>query len=103
MTEPQDMMTEDPATAGVMEEEPAVALGAAMTAFAQALFTIMRASGLPLTEEMSGGIIMLIHAILMFPLFAGVLIRFFVFSPKSYLQGVQTAYEAAAEGEAVVR
>ena len=82
-----------------MNTEPALALGAALTALAQATFLILRAAGIGITQDLENGVIAFITALLMFPLLTGYLIRFFVFAPDTVDEEVEMAYEDGfAEG-----
>lgn len=82
----------------VMNTEPAVALGAAVTAFLQAFFMLLRAFNVGATAEMEQATTTLVQALLMFPLVAGFLIRFFVFSPETYEEDVTAAYTVGRSG-----
>lgn len=84
----------------VMNTEPAVALGAAVTAFLQAFFMLLRAFNVGATAEMEQAAVGIVQALLMFPLVAGFLIRFFVFSPATHEEEVIDAYyTGVAESE----
>jgi hypothetical protein len=81
----------------VMNTEPAVALGAAVTGFLQAFFLLLRAFNIGATAEMEQATTLIVQSLLMFPIIAGFLIRFFVFSPETHEEEVFDAFYEGME------
>ena len=81
----------------IMNTEPSVALGAGVTAFLQAFFMLLRAFNIAATAEMEQATTLIVQSLLMFPLVAGFLIRFFVFSPETYENEVVAAFYEGVE------
>lgn len=86
------LLTTNTDNASLMDKEPAVALGTAMTAFLAAIFALLRAFNIAATAEMEASVTALVVALLMFPAVSGFLIRFFVFSPQSAAEIAQGTY-----------
>lgn len=82
----------------IMNTEPAVALGTAVTAFLQAFFMLLQAFNVGATADMAQATTTLVQALLMFPLISGFLIRFFVFSPETYEDDVDNAFYVGRMG-----
>ena len=86
------LLTTNTDDASLMDREPAVALGTAMTAFLAAVFALLRAFNVAATAEMEAATTAFVVALLMFPAISGFLIRFFVFSPNSAAEIAQGTY-----------
>jgi hypothetical protein len=77
-----------------MKSEPAVGIGGSISAILFALYAILRASGVPVTDEMTDGITALVLALCAFPAVAGFITRFFVYSPASVEKIATEQYDA---------
>lgn len=88
-----DLYRQNTANPTLLQSEPAITVGAAMTAFLQALFMVLRAFNVAATAEMEQSAIALVTALLMFPAIAGIVIRFFAFSQNSAAQIAQGTYQ----------
>jgi hypothetical protein len=78
----------------ITQREPAVSIGATVSTILLAVFAILKASGIAVTDEMTDGITALILALCSIPAVAGVLTRFFVYSPASVEKIATTQYQA---------
>jgi hypothetical protein len=77
-----------------MQTQPAIAIGGALSAVLYAVFAILKAAGVEVTDEMTDGINALILALCAIPAVAGVITRFFVFAPASVVQEANKQYTA---------
>ncbi len=77
-----------------LQKEPAVSIGATITAILLAVYAILRASGVSVTDEMTNGINALVLSLCAIPAVSGVLTRFFVYSPNSVERIADKQYEA---------
>lgn len=66
-----------------MKSEPAVSIGTTISAVMLAVFAILKASGMGVTDEMTTGINALVTALCAVPAVSGALTRFFVYSPTT--------------------
>ncbi len=65
------------------KKEPVVGIGASITAILYAVYAILRASGVGVTDEMTDGINAFVLALCAIPAVSGFLTRSFVYSPAS--------------------
>ncbi len=80
----------------VTQNEPAVSIGVIVSAILAAVYAILKASDVGVTDEMTSGINSLVLALCAIPAVSGFVTRFFVFSPntterltdESYLAGL---------------
>ena len=77
-----------------MKREPAVSIGATVSAILFALFAILKASGVGMTDELTTGINALVTALCAVPAVSGFLTRFFVYAPASVEKIADTQYQA---------
>lgn len=80
-----------------MSKEPAVSIGTSITGVLAALFIVLRASGIGVTQDMSDGLTALVLALCAIPAISGLLTRMFVWSPNSVQKEVD---KAALTGDA---
>ena len=66
-----------------MNKEPSIGIGASLSAVLFAVFAILKASGVNVTDDMTTGINALILSLCAIPAVSGVITRFFVYSPNS--------------------
>jgi len=78
----------------MIQNEPAVGIGASLSAALYAIFLILKASGVDVTDDMTNGINALIVALCAIPAVGGFLTRFFVYSPNSVEKIANTQYNA---------
>ena len=74
-----------------LSKEPAMSIGASITAVLIALFAVLRAFGVGVTDDMSSSITALVVALCAVPAVSGFLTRFFVVSPDTARQATETA------------
>ncbi len=67
----------------IARKEPAVGIGASITAILYAVYAILRVSGVEVTDDMARSVETLVLALCAIPAVSGFLTRFFVFSPNS--------------------
>ncbi len=67
----------------VARKEPAVGIGASISAILYGVYAILRASGIEVTEDMVSGVNALMLALCAVPAVSGFLTRFFVSSPDT--------------------
>lgn len=72
-----------PVPSGALGSEPAATIGVSISAVLVALFAVLRAFGVGVTDEMSDSITALVVALCAVPAVSGWLTRFFVYSPRS--------------------
>lgn len=72
------------------KHEPAVGIGATLTAVLYGLYAVLRASGVGVTDDMTEGINALVLALCAVPAVSGAITRFFVYAPAS-VEKIQTA------------
>ncbi len=77
-----------------MKTEPSIGIGASLSAVLFAVFAILKASGVNVTDDMTNGINALIVALCAIPVVSGVITRFFVYSPNSVETIANTQYSA---------
>lgn len=75
-------------------KEPAIGIGGSITAVLFAVFAVLKASGVPVTEDMSAGLNALTLALCAVPAISGFITRFFVYSPNSVESIANTQYNA---------
>lgn len=88
-----DLYRQNTANPGLLESEPAVSIGTAVSALLAALFALLRAFNVAATAEMETATTAFVLALLMFPAIAGIVIRFFAFSQNSAAQIAQGTYQ----------
>jgi hypothetical protein len=79
---------------GPMQTQPAITIGGSLSAILFAVFAILKAQGVEVTEEMTDGIEALIYALCAIPAVAGVITRFFVFAPATVVKEANRQYLA---------
>ena len=77
-----------------MKQEPAVGIGGALSAILYAVFAILKASDIEVTQEMTDGITALILALCAIPAVGGFITRFFVYAPATVERIADTQYGA---------
>ena len=90
-------MTTQPVPKNIMAKEPALSIGASASAILVALFGVLRASGVGITDDLSDSVTALVLALCAVPAVSGWLTRFFVYSPASTQALVN---DAATTGQA---
>ncbi len=92
------MPTEKPTPKGALNTEPATTIGGSITAVLIALFAVLRAFGVGITDDMSEGLTALVLALCAIPAVSGFLTRFFVVSPET---AVKATNQSAKTGNAI--
>jgi len=77
-----------------MNKEPSIGIGASLSAVLFAVFAILKASGVNVTDDMTTGINALILSLCAIPAVSGIITRFFVYSPNSVEVIANTQYNA---------
>lgn len=67
----------------IARKEPAVGIGASISVILYAVYGILQASGIEVTEDMARGVEALVLALCAIPAVSGLLTRHFVFSPDT--------------------
>lgn len=65
------------------KHEPAVGIGGSITALLYAVFAILKAADIGVTDEMTDGITALVLALCAVPAVGGFITRFFVYAPAT--------------------
>ncbi len=76
------------------QKEPSLGIGASLSAVLFAVFAILKASGVNVTDDMTTGINALILSLCAIPAVSGLITRFFVYSPNSVEAIANTQYNA---------
>lgn len=74
-----------------MNKEPAGTIGGSISLVLAAAFAILKASGVQVTEDMTGAIEAFVWALCAVPFVSALLTRFFVVSPQTAADAVVTA------------
>ena len=77
-----------------MKTEPAIGIGGAISAVLYAVFAILKAADIEVTEEMTDGITALILALCAIPAVGGFVTRFFVYAPATVERLADQQYAA---------
>lgn len=91
------MTTTKPVPGGLLGKEPAGTIGSSISFILLGLWMILKASGVDVTEDMSGAVDLIIYGLISVPAIGGWLTRFFVYSPATAQKEVN---KAAATGVA---
>lgn len=74
-----------------MKSEPSVSIGVSISAVLYAIWAILRASGVEVTDDLRDGVEALVLALCAVPFVGGLVTRFFVISPQTAANAVVMA------------
>jgi hypothetical protein len=76
------------------KHEPAAGIGGSITAILYALFMVLKAADVGVTDEMTDGITALVLALCAVPAIGGFITRFFVYAPATVEKIAERQYTA---------
>lgn len=88
-----------PIPKGPLGKEPAGTIGSSISFVLMGLWMLLKANGVDVTEDVSGGVELMIWGLLSVPAISGWLTRFFVFSPATTQKEINDAAAKGAAGQ----